>query len=131
MRVRCPNHLRHWFAPYGSPGLVLPHCVRCSAINPKWPEHLPWTGRCAICGHVDAHVRGCPRLTGSRCGGCGQFYEYDPKYHRCPGEWEALLEAAGAAPLADPYAGMTWVEEQMAKQYEDRPREIGHSGGQA
>lgn len=49
------------------------------------------------------------------CDRCGQIFSYDPRYHRCPGEWEAMVE-----PLANPYEGMTWVEEQMAKQKEER-----------
>ena len=54
--------------------------------------------------------------TSTTCLKCGQTYYYDPKNHRCPGEWEAI---AGPPP-EDPYAGMTWTEEQMAKQYGDR-----------
>lgn len=52
----------------------------------------------------------------TRCERCGAEYYYKPEFHRCPVEWEAECEAAGVPPLADPYAGMTWVEEQMAKQ---------------
>lgn len=52
-----------------------------------------------------------------RCEQCGQEYMYDPKHHKCPGQWEAELEAAGVPPLANPYADMSWVEEQMSKQY--------------
>jgi hypothetical protein len=34
-RRRCPGHARHWFAPYGHPGLRLPKCIRCGAPNPR------------------------------------------------------------------------------------------------
>jgi hypothetical protein len=26
--------MRHWFAPYGHPGVRLPKCIRCGAPNP-------------------------------------------------------------------------------------------------
>lgn len=45
------------------------------------------------------------------CPKCGAEFEYEPKYHRCPGEWEAMV---GKLP-EDPYAGMTWAEECLAK----------------
>lgn len=57
------------------------------------------------------------------CQKCGNDFEYDPeymtaeqmaKYHRCPGEWEAMT--AHLPPLHDPYAGVTWEEECIAKQ---------------
>lgn len=50
---------------------------------------------------------------------CGAQFYYDPKHHKCPGQWEAELAAAGAAPtLSNPHGEMTWVEEQIAKQSE-------------
>jgi hypothetical protein len=49
----------------------------------------------------------------STCARCSQSFYYDPKHHRCPGDWEATV-----TPLpAGPYAGMSWVEECMAKQH--------------
>jgi hypothetical protein len=32
---RCAGHSRHWFAPYGVPGVRLPKCIRCGAPNPR------------------------------------------------------------------------------------------------
>lgn len=36
MRGRCPGNARHWFAPRGLVGVILPKCARCGAPNPKW-----------------------------------------------------------------------------------------------
>jgi hypothetical protein len=34
--MSCRNNARHWFAPVGLVGVVLPTCDRCGAPNPKW-----------------------------------------------------------------------------------------------
>lgn len=34
---------RHWFTQRGRVGVKLPNCVRCGALNPKWPD-----GACAL-----------------------------------------------------------------------------------
>jgi hypothetical protein len=49
------------------------------------------------------------------CDRCGQSYFYDPRVHRCPGEWEAMCAEAGVTPLGE-IELTTWVEECMAKQ---------------
>lgn len=46
-----------------------------------------------------------------KCERCGAKFYYSPSVHRCPGEWEAV---AGPAP-ANPYAGMAWEDECVAK----------------
>lgn len=48
----------------------------------------------------------------SRCEECGATFYYSPRYHKC---------ADDGPPLANPYAGMSWVEECMTKQREERP----------
>lgn len=52
----------------------------------------------------------------NHCDRCRLDFEYEPEVHRCPGEWETICAEAGVPPLANPYAGMTWVEECIAKQ---------------
>jgi hypothetical protein len=46
----------------------------------------------------------------NRCMLCTQEFFYDPKHHRCPGEWEAI------AGKLEPLPQTTWVEECMEKQ---------------
>lgn len=48
------------------------------------------------------------------CDTCGTHYMYDPRNHRCPGEWAAMCAEAGLAPMDRPTT--TWVDECMAKQ---------------
>lgn len=49
-----------------------------------------------------------------KCDDCGAKFYYEPRHHRCPGEWEQLT-----GPISNPYAGLSWVEEQMRKQGTD------------
>lgn len=66
--TRCPGHSRHWFTPYGTPGVILPECVRCGAPNPNWTIELEsrrvdLKHGCHSCGVVGGHVRGCYPFT--------------------------------------------------------------------
>lgn len=54
------------------------------------------------------------------CTKCAAEFLYDPKNHRCEGEWEAMCADAGVPSMFDPHAGMSWVEEQMTKQNSPR-----------
>lgn len=47
----------------------------------------------------------------NHCERCDLDYYYDERHHVCPEVWEATHGR-----LSNPYAGMTWVEECMAKQ---------------
>lgn len=46
--------------------------------------------------------------TFNHCENCGLDFFYRPELHEC---------ADSRQPLANPYAGMSWVEECMAKQH--------------
>jgi hypothetical protein len=50
--------------------------------------------------------------------GCETIKYFAGRCNVCQREWEAANPAA----MTDPYAGMTWTEECMAKQKEDRRR---------
>lgn len=100
----------------------------CHTCGDSSPEYRPSDGGMDPLGRAqrwglmheglrEAHQRRQAGETATTCSNCGQTYFYDPKNHRCPGEWEQIEEDAGVAPMVDPYAGMSWVEEQMAKQY--------------
>jgi len=45
----------------------------------------------------------------NHCPKCHQDYLYDPKHHRCPGEWEAMVGA-----LPEPEL-LPWDEECVRK----------------
>jgi hypothetical protein len=55
----------------------------------------------------------------NECGSCGATFLYASKHHRCEGEWEAI-----SLPLpADPYAGLSWADECVARVMAVRPNE--------
>jgi hypothetical protein len=52
------------------------------------------------------------------CAKCGAEFYYDPKSHKCKGQWESECAAAGVAPVAR-LPLTSWVEECMTKQREE------------
>lgn len=80
-----------------------------------------WTGRQSE-WHAAQVVKSEPRREGGVMSdqeipckeeGCTNVKYFAGRCNPCQNAWE---RSAGVAPLANPYAGMSWVEECMAKQ---------------
>lgn len=61
---------RHWFTQRGRVGVGLPNCVRCGAVNPKWPMNA-----CAMRAS-DINSRGVFR--GEPCGARQEHHPSSP-----------------------------------------------------